>query len=135
MLHPVKIRMTFKLIRARGTPETCRNCFTRDEMGSEARLRLFPGEIHYTVFLVNSGFSRTVQQLKIDIVRNLKVRPQLLHGQRGDETSCRRHILARPSSTPSLTSGSLFFTSRHTTNRQRQKGRGKGNQFHAIIPN
>ena len=36
MLHLVKIRMTFGWIRAEGTLEKCRNCFTRDEIGKRS---------------------------------------------------------------------------------------------------
>ena len=94
---------------------------------AEPDYELFPGEIHYIVFLVNNGLGQTVQQLKIDVAGNLIVRPQLFHGHTGDKAACRRHIPARPSSTPNLTSGSLFLTSLHTTSRQQQKEKGKGN--------
>ena len=36
MLHPVRIRMTFRWIRAGGDPEKCKNCFTIDEMGNQS---------------------------------------------------------------------------------------------------
>ena len=36
MLHPVRIRMTFRWIRAGGALEKCRNCFTKDEIGNRS---------------------------------------------------------------------------------------------------
>ena len=129
MLHSIRIRIIFGWTRADSALEKCKNCLIRDEMGKRS-LAANCSWVKYTTpspspKVDSTGKCRN-RKFNIDIAKNLEIRPQLLHGQRRSDAACRRRISARPSPTPSLTSGRLFLTSRHTASRQQQKDRGKG---------